>query len=248
MRNFRYLLLIAAVLTCLLIAVPGNALFNSDVKKAKEFMAAGIYPQAIELLNKRIGDKPTDAEAHYQLGVCYINTGKYSKADERFGSAVRLEPDYGYKIGDEYKNAGDEALRNGSSGKAKTLYQMVVKYQPDLRNDISQNAFNQGKAFFDQRNYNIADSIFSVATTFDSRLRQQISDMYFNLGNSVEGKWCIDYYRIARKYSSAHNWEIGQRLAELAKEPKTSEAEKKKFKEEAANYLSKAEMDKAFPP
>jgi formylglycine-generating enzyme required for sulfatase activity len=38
MRNLRYFSLIATVLTCLLIAVPGNALFNSDVKKAKEFM------------------------------------------------------------------------------------------------------------------------------------------------------------------------------------------------------------------
>ena len=38
MRNVRYLSVVAIVMSCLLIAVPGNALFNSDVKKAKEFM------------------------------------------------------------------------------------------------------------------------------------------------------------------------------------------------------------------
>ena len=51
----------------------GNALFDSNVDKAKEFLQAGMYPQAIALLEKEINDNPTNAEAHFQLGICYIN-------------------------------------------------------------------------------------------------------------------------------------------------------------------------------
>ena len=49
--------LICVPLLCLFLFSNGQA----SVKKAKEFMIAGMYPQAIELLDKRINDKPTDA-------------------------------------------------------------------------------------------------------------------------------------------------------------------------------------------
>ena len=42
---------------------------NGDVKRAKAFMAARMYPEAIELLNNRISEKPTDVVAHFQLGL-----------------------------------------------------------------------------------------------------------------------------------------------------------------------------------
>ncbi len=38
-------------------------------------MAAGMYPQAMELLNKRVQEKPDDAEAHYNLCICFLNNG-----------------------------------------------------------------------------------------------------------------------------------------------------------------------------
>ncbi len=107
----RITLSVFVVVVVLSVAV--NAFSWGEVKKAREFMQAGMYPQAIELLTKRINDKPADGEAHFQLGVCFINTGNFSKADERFGSAVRLKPAYGYKIGGQYKKTGSEKLNNG---------------------------------------------------------------------------------------------------------------------------------------
>ena len=133
MKKKMFLPFVVSVFLLILIVSPANALFSTDVKKAKEFMTAGMYPQAIELLNKRINDKPTDAEAHFQLGVCYINTGNFSRADERFGSAVKLNADYGYQIGGKYKKVGDEALNKGRTGQAQSLYQKAVQYQPDLK-------------------------------------------------------------------------------------------------------------------
>ena len=58
-------LLLAAVIT----ATPSYALFNSDLKKEKEFISVGMVPQAIILLEKSIFDHPTDGEAHFLLGT-----------------------------------------------------------------------------------------------------------------------------------------------------------------------------------
>ena len=71
MINSRFLFPAIVFLVIFALSSPSQAFFNRDVKKAKEFMAAGMYPQAIELLSKRINDKPTDAEAHFQLGICF---------------------------------------------------------------------------------------------------------------------------------------------------------------------------------
>ena len=66
-----------------------NALFDSNVDKAKEFMQAGMYPQAIALLEKEINDNPTNAKAHFELGICYVNQNSYNSADERFANFCR---------------------------------------------------------------------------------------------------------------------------------------------------------------
>ena len=207
-----------------------------EVKKAKEFMAAGMYPQAIELLDKRVNDKPTDAEAHYQLGICYINTGKYSRADERFASAVRIKPDYGYKIGGEYKKAGTENLNKGQISQAKTLFNQAIKYQPNLKQNIVKEAFSQGKNLFDQSQYNAADNRFKVALTFDASLSKQVCDMYFELGQKAGEAECVVFYRRVKSYCSNHNKTIGERMLAIAKSKK-SESEIQKWRKAASNFI-----------
>jgi len=248
MKKKMFLPYVVSLALIILFVSPAHALFNTDVKKAKEFMSAGMYPQAIELLNKRINDKPTDAEAHFQLGVCYINTGNYSRADQRFGSAVKLKPDYGYQIGGKYKKVGDEALNKGNTGRAQSLYQKAVQYQPDLKSGIVKETFSQGKGFFDKGQYDLADNVFSVEIAFDASFSQEICDMYFNLGKSADAEQGIDLFHRAKNYSSSHNQEIGQKMVELAKADGVSNADKKRYKEEVGRYLDKAEMKKAFPP
>jgi len=164
---------------------------EGSVNKAKEFMAAGMYPQAIELLNQRIHEKPTDAEAHFQLGVCYINTGNLSGADERFGSAVKLKADYGYKIGPEYKKAGSSAWKKGDVPSAQGLYFQAVKYQAGLKNDIGADLFAGGKNLFEQGQHKTAENHFMVAASINPDLKDTIADYYFQTGNKAEAS--IDF-------------------------------------------------------
>ena len=131
---------------CLIGPSPANAfsLFKRDVSKAKKFIKAGMYPQAIAVLEKRINEEPDDAEAHFLLGRCYIHTGNLRGADARFESAVRLDADYGFKIGGEYKKAGSDALAKGNVDRALRLFRKAVGYQPGLRKEIAGECYREG--------------------------------------------------------------------------------------------------------
>ena len=123
-----------------------NALLDGNVEKAKDFMQAGMYPQAIALLEKEINDDPTNAEAHFQLGICYINQSNYSGADERFASAVRLKPDYGYEIGKEYMKAlefyvAKEGISLEKTALVESLSDKAVEYDPGLKKEIAKKLF-----------------------------------------------------------------------------------------------------------
>ena len=140
-RNVSLIILFTVISVITSVSV-GKAFWNRDVKKAKEFMQAGMYPKAIELLNKRIIDKPADAEAHFLLGICYIKTGKIRDADQRFASAVRLNSGYGYKKISKYINPDltddeiklilipvDALLRFVNGEYTKELLQKFVYYE-----------------------------------------------------------------------------------------------------------------------
>ena len=131
------------------LAVCGNAFALGEVKKAKEFMASEIYPKAIALLEKRIAEKPTDTEAHFLIGVCYMKQHNYSRADEWFTITVDLDSVYGDKIGDEYKKAGEVALNEDQMKEARTLFKKAIHYQPNLKYRIIESCFQKGESAFE---------------------------------------------------------------------------------------------------
>jgi hypothetical protein len=106
-----------ALVICTCLVLPSHAFFNSEVRKAKKFMAAQMYQDAVGLLQKRIKDKPTDEEAHFLLAECSLHIGDYGTASQRFNSAVALEPELKSQIvpiclkaADGKKNVNDSAL------------------------------------------------------------------------------------------------------------------------------------------
>ncbi|HMB65832.1 MAG TPA: tetratricopeptide repeat protein, partial [Patescibacteria group bacterium] len=46
--------------------------YAGPVDKARDFMKAGMHKQAESLLEQEINQDPTNAEAHFLLGKCYI--------------------------------------------------------------------------------------------------------------------------------------------------------------------------------
>ena len=136
-------------LLILFLSVSANAFAWGEVKKAKEFMASENYPQAIKLLEKRIAEEPEDAEAHFQLGMCYMKQQKYSKADEWFANTVALDSEYAHKIGDGFRSDGELALNEDQMKEALLLFKKAIHYQPNLKDGIIESCFIKGESAFD---------------------------------------------------------------------------------------------------
>jgi tetratricopeptide (TPR) repeat protein len=140
-------------------------------------MMIGRYTQAIELLNRRIDRNPTDAEAHFQLGICYISTGNYPEADERFESAGRLKPDYRHMIGREYREVGSECLGRGDIGSVIAMFAKAVNYQPTLRKGITRECFDAGRLYLSFKRRGTADVLLSLSKSYDRELVDEIRNL-----------------------------------------------------------------------
>lgn len=241
-------LLFLVLMSLFFIAVSSaNATPKNDVEQARKFMQTGRYPRAINSLKKRINLKPADAEACFQLGICYTKTANFRGADDLFGRAVRLNPEYGYQVGRQYMKTGCEELEKGHIDACRILFQKAIQYQPDLKEGIAKKAFSQGKGLFNQGQYQSADGRFSVANYFDGSFGNEICNMYFELGNSADDTRCVDFYLLANWYCHTHDEEIGLRLLQIAKRHSSKER-KDKYKSEAARYVSKETIETVFPP
>jgi tetratricopeptide (TPR) repeat protein len=209
---------------------------STAVKEAKDFMEMGVYSQAIELLNKRINENPSDAEAHLLFGECYLNQGDYLKAKGQFDNALKLNSNLSNRIGLLYKKSGDKAKDTSQMEAALNLYQEAISYHPNLKEQIIKEVYEQGMRDFDKGEYDLADHRFSLATSFDKTLNKEFSTLFFDLGKNVDEELCISLFRKAKRYSNHHNQEIGEILLKIAYS-KDSEVEIQKWRKEASHYI-----------
>lgn len=204
----------------ILVATSSYALFNNDVKKAKEFIEVGMTPQAITLLQKRITDKPTDAEAHFLLATLYVSEGELGNAKQRFKSAVMIDSDYGHKIGEVYKKEGLLAFDQEQYGHADRLLNTAIEYQPNLGKEIGGDYFAAGKVAFSRGDKHTADKLLKKALKFDR-------PAYAQKVNALYQEYARGLLRTAKN------------------KPKN---QRKRYINEASQYLPKSEIDAMFPP
>lgn len=232
MQNWQKCVCLYTVMLSLVFCLFGCV--SNDVKKAQEFMDAGMYAQAMELLSKRIGEKPSDADAHFLMGICNIHTNNDRAANDRFASAVRLKSDYGFKIGAEYKKVGNEVLTNGDMSRALNLYLQAVHYQPDLKDEIGAELLTEGKSLFERGPHKMAGTRFMVANGIKPELGADIAEYYYQAGIKSDVPMdlktlCFDNtvkYDKKSEYIEAHT----QHHYELSKAAKTTEAAIKELK------------------
>ena len=211
-------------------------ILNPDVHQAKEFMQVGMYSNAIELLNKRINENPSDAEAHLLLGECYLNQRDYGRAKDQFDNALTLNSNLSKKIGWVYKKAGDKANNAYQTEAAANLYREAIIYLPDLKEQILKETYEQGMQDFANGDYESADHRFFLATSLDQTLKKEVSDLYFSFGKNADEELCATLFRKAKKYGDHHDHEIGEFLLEIAYS-KNSEVEIQKWRKEASLYI-----------
>lgn len=207
---------------------------NNDVKKAKEYIKAGMYSQAIELLNKRINEKPRDADAHLQLGICHINQCNYIKADERFRSAVAFKPKYKNEIGKKYKSAGILQLSKGQYSDAYNLFSKSIKYDSSHRNKIAEICFNEGLK-------NLYSSCFNMAIEFEPELNMKVYNFIMDKGDKAYDNGCAKFYIYALNYGgkeSPRSQLAGERLLSISKKIKDiNDPKLEEYRENARKFI-----------
>src|ERR1041385_3075238 len=61
-------------------------------KEGVKYGLAGLFPQAVEILQRSVKLDPENGDAHYALGHAYFDLKQYRNAIESLKSAVRLNP------------------------------------------------------------------------------------------------------------------------------------------------------------
>ena len=228
------------------LSVCGNAFALGEVKKAKKLMASEMYPQAVALLEKRIAERPTDAEAHFQLGICYIKQQNYSRADEWFTDTLALDSEYKYKIGDEYKRIGETALNEDQMKEALAHFKKAIHYQPNLKSGIVESCFQKG------------ESAFELIIDLDPNQKSIIADKYDILSGEAENEEMKianlrkaaekDPGRYGEEYKTRSK-ELGQKYLDLAYE-NAGWLDRQKaaadFEKLARKYLGDSPVDEKF--
>jgi tetratricopeptide (TPR) repeat protein len=230
------------ICSILLITSQAFALFDSEVSKAKDFMKAGMYPQAVSVLEKYINEEPTDAEAHYTLALCYLEQNNLSGAEERFASTVKLDADYGVKVAGEYKNKGLNSLHKGNVGLARDLFRNAIKYQPSLGASLAQESFT-----FAEKNGNA--SAFELAASMDPQYKQQGYDFFKHLGDSAtDNDRKVRYYYEGAKYTGIQSLKekMGLKIVKVAATLWPSK-ECNQYKKLAAELIAEGTIDEIFP-
>lgn len=216
------------VVLMLVLLIVARSVSATNVEVAKSFMAAGMYPQAIALLEQEIyGDKdkgfranPRNVEAHFQLGICFVHQLRFTEADKCFKSTVQLNSgQYGNRISQVYSSVGSKFLAQNDSKSAKNLFDKAVEYNPGLRLIIADGIFQQGKIFLHQRQNSLANDAFKIASGLNSSLNQKVMTLYLDLGDSADDIECLPFYTLAAEWGG--RWSdradtVGERLKNIA--------------------------------
>lgn len=242
--------IIAVMFATSLVASSQPLFAAGNVSKAKDFMKAGMYPQAIALLEKEVNSNPTNAEAHYELGTCYAFQGQLPLAEQRFKSAVQLKPDYGHKIGTIFKVAGKQALDNGLTNEANSLFVKMLEYQPKLRGDLAKELYADGEKLVNQKIYGPENGYFTVAVALNNALRENVCQIYNKLGDEAANDNCISYYIKSKTFCDLTNERARNRLMDITRnilKTPGQEEEGRIYKEKLSQYVDKDYIERELP-
>jgi len=184
---------------------------DNSIKKAEEFMEAGMYVQAANLLEKEIMDSPTNAKAHLLYGMCNTSLGKLREAESSFKSAIQLNPELGNRIGNDLLKLAKKSPADDKSRIFRML-NMAITYEPSLKNEVA--LYYVDLTTKAQSIEEIID-LLEVATSFDDGVRKSASRIILEKAkeSAESGKLADSYAAISAAISiDKSNREIGVQI------------------------------------
>jgi Tfp pilus assembly protein PilF len=107
---------------------------SKEVNRAREFIDAGMFDQAVILLKQEVQTNPKNAEAHMLLGAAYLGSGMTALAEQELNTATVL--DDGIKK-EASKRCYEVAkyLVKSNKAQAHTALMKAKEYDPSLDKD-----------------------------------------------------------------------------------------------------------------
>jgi tetratricopeptide (TPR) repeat protein len=113
---------------------------KSGRARAKEFIAAGMYQEAVPVLQMRIQSDPTDAEAHFLLGKAFLGVRERRSAEEEFQRAGLLDSSLGRDVGAAFLDIGSVYLSKTESRDIEYGYDLLrvaAEKTPSLSDEVA---------------------------------------------------------------------------------------------------------------
>ena len=242
---FRFLIGIFIFITLIL---PQSSFAKNKIDTASDYAKIEKKYEAKKLLDEAILEDPLDASVHYKAGLVYSQLGMAGDFDLAMKNACKLKSSYCPKVAEPYYSVGLKYLYSGSQRRAINSFEKAFAYNPEKKQEAITKIYSRGKSLLEGGNISNADSFFSALTSLDSGYGDKISSIYIQKSPNVSAESAVFLLKKAVNYSSSCKKEVGNLLAEMAKDNKYSEKEKSTFKREAGKYLSESEMLAHFPP
>lgn len=107
---------------------------SKEVSKAREFIDAGMFDQAIILLKQEVQTNPKNAEAHMLLGAAYLGNGMTALAEQELNTATVLDDSIKKEASKRCYEVAKYLVKSNKA-QAHTALMKAKEYDPSLDKD-----------------------------------------------------------------------------------------------------------------
>lgn len=132
-----------------------------------------LFKDQFSFITRMVNDAPEYFGGHYDLGLIYINQGRFDEAEKELEYALKLQPLFGKAS----INLGSIYFRQKRFDEAEREFQKVLQIGPDYPMAYLA-LYNLGCVYFKQRRFEDAISAFQQAL----KLKPDYADAHYNLG------------------------------------------------------------------
>ncbi len=152
--------------------------------RAKEFLAAGMYQEALSVIELHLQSDPADGEAHYLLAKALLGIGDENSAKEEFQRSSLLSSNLSQEVPAAYFDVGSVYLSKDGPRHVEygySLLRVAVEQKPSLSQDVSASLRKRGLMMVDGRP-ELAEQLLTEAIRLNAELAKD-EDVQIVLAN-----------------------------------------------------------------
>jgi tetratricopeptide (TPR) repeat protein len=170
--SLAYRIKVAFMFAALVFVLAAGCGEKSGRARAEEFITAGMYQEAVPVLQMRIQSNPTDAEAHFLLGKAFLGIHDSRSAGEEFQRAGLLTSSLGGRVGSAYLEIGSVYLSKADLQDVEYGYDLLrtaVEKTPSLSHDVAMRLRQTGLLLYEDAPQT-AQALLNEAIRLDAKI------------------------------------------------------------------------------